>query len=167
MEQSAMRVLFVCLGNICRSPLAEAVFRSLVQARGLDLHYKVDSAGTGAWHTGQRPDGRSVEVGRRNGVRLTGRARQIEALDFVNFDYIIAMDRQNLASLLALSHSHNDPPRFHLLREFDPDPGDSQVPDPYFGGADGFDRVYDMVLRSCSALLTYLEEERTGTSDRA
>lgn len=162
-----MRVLFVCLGNICRSPLAEAVFRSLVQSRGLDLHYTVDSAGTGPWHTGQRPDWRSVEVGLRNGVQLTGRARQVEARDLVNCDYIIVMDRQNLADLLALAHANNSPPRFRLLRDFDPEPGDSQVPDPYFGDADGFDRVYEIVLRCCSALLTYLEEKRTGTGGRA
>ena len=162
-----MRILFVCLGNICRSPLAEAVFRSLVQAHDLELHYGVDSAGTGAWHAGERPDPRSVEVARRNGVRLTGRARQIEAPDLTHFAYIIAMDWQNLADLLALARSHNGPARIRLLREFDAEPGDGEVPDPYYGGADGFDRVYAMVLRSCSALLTYLEEERTGTGSRA
>ena len=160
MAEDPIRVLFVCLGNICRSPLAEGVFRSLAQARGLENRYLVDSAGTGAWHAGERPDQRSVEVARRNGVVLAGHARQIEAPDFADFDYVIAMDRQNLLELRTLARSPQGEAHLHLLRDFDPEPGDGQVPDPYYGGPDGFERMYEMVNRACEALLDHLEERR-------
>ena len=160
MAEDPIRVLFVCLGNICRSPLAEGVFRSLVRARELESRYLVDSAGTGAWHAGERPDQRSVEVARRNGVVLAGYARQIEAPDFADFDYVIAMDRQNLLELRTLARSPQGEAHLHLLRDFDPEPGDGQVPDPYYGGPDGFERMYEMVNRACEALLDHLEERR-------
>ena len=160
MAEAPARVLFVCLGNICRSPLAEGVFRSLVQARELENRYFVDSAGTGAWHTGESPDQRSVEVARRNGVVLTGHARQLETPDFEDFHYVIAMDRQNLLELRTLARSQQGKAHLHLLRDFDPEPGDGQVPDPYYGGPDGFERMYVMVNRACEALLDHLEERR-------
>ena len=162
MPPKPTRVLFVCTGNICRSPLAEGVFRHLIRARGLEEHYVVDSAGTGGWHAGEGPDLRSVEVAERNGVSLDGQlARQVKAADFDDFDWVIAMDRQNLRDLRPFA----PPPRgrathIHLLREFDPDPGDQEVPDPYYGGEDGFDRVYEMVARSCEALLDQMERSR-------
>lgn len=162
-----MRVLFVCLGNICRSPLAEGVFRGLVQARGLDPHYEIDSAGTGAWHAGEAPDPRSVAVASKNGVRLSGRARQVEPGDLEAFDYVIAMDRQNLLDLSSIARRHGGSAALHLLREFDPEPGDRQVPDPYYGGEDGFDQVYAMLQRSCEALLEILEERRLGPGPEA
>ena len=157
-----IRVLFVCLGNICRSPLAEGVFQNLVRARGLERHYHVDSAGTGAWHVGEKPDVRSIAVARKNGVDLASRARQVHAPDFSDFDYVIAMDQQNLSDLRALARAHGGEARIHLLREFDPEPGDHQVPDPYYGGEEGFDEVFTMVHRACSALLDHLEGERAG-----
>jgi protein-tyrosine phosphatase len=160
MAEDPIRVLFVCLGNICRSPLAEGVFRSLAQARGPESRYLVDSAGTGSWHAGERPDQRSVEVARRNGVVLAGRARQIGAPDFESFDYVIAMDRQNLLELRTLARSQQGEAHLRLLRDFDPEPGDGQVPDPYYGGPDGFERMYVMVNRTCEALLDHLEERR-------
>jgi protein-tyrosine phosphatase len=160
MTEDPIRVLFVCLGNICRSPLAEGVFRSLVRARELESRYLVDSAGTGAWHAGERPDQRSAEVARRNGVVLAGRARQIEAPDFADFDYVIAMDRQNLLELRTMARSPQGEAHLHLLRAFDPEPGDGQVPDPYYGGPDGFEHMYEMVNRACEALLDHLEERR-------
>ena len=160
MAEDPIRVLFVCLGNICRSPLAEGVFRSLVRAREIESRYLVDSAGTGAWHAGERPDQRSVEVARRNGVVLAGYARQIEAPDFADFDYVIAMDRQNLLELRTLARSQQGETHLHLLRDFDPEPGDGQVPDPYYGGPDGFEHMYEMVNRACEALLDHLEERR-------
>ena len=160
MAEDPIRVLFVCLGNICRSPLAEGVFRSLARARGLESRYLVDSAGTGAWHASESPDQRSVEVARCNGVDLAGRARQIETTDFEDFDYVIAMDRQNLLELRTLARSQQGEAHLHLLRAFDPEPGDGQVPDPYYGGPDGFERMYVMVNRACEALLDHLEERR-------
>jgi protein-tyrosine phosphatase len=162
MSRDPIRVLFVCLGNICRSPLAEGVFRSLVHARGLDAHYRIDSAGTGGWHAGEAPDARSIAVALRNGVRLTGQARQVAAADLGDFDYVIAMDRQNLRDLSVLAHRHGGSSAIHLLREFDSEPGDRQVPDPYYDGDEGFDRVYTMVLRACEGLLEHIETERSA-----
>ncbi|MBW3536060.1 MAG: hypothetical protein KY453_12745, partial [Gemmatimonadetes bacterium] len=123
-------VLFVCLGNICRSPLAEGVFAHLVRERGLEDAYRVDSAGTGAYHVGDAPDRRSVDVARRNGVALEGRARQVAATDFREWDVVVAMDRENLRNLEALAERSGGGARLHLLRDFDPEPGHGEVPDP-------------------------------------
>ncbi len=149
------RVLFVCLGNICRSPLAEGIFRHLVDDAGLGDRIEVDSAGTGAWHAGEPPDARARAVAQKNGVALDGqRARKVEVDDFVEFDHVIAMDRQNLDDLLLLC----PPPerrRVRLLRSHDPE-GVGDVPDPYFGGRAGFDDVFTMIDRCCRALLAEL-----------
>jgi protein-tyrosine phosphatase len=154
-------VLFVCLGNICRSPLAEGVFRHLIRERGLEARYSVDSAGTGAWHVGEPPDRRSAEVAARNGVTLHGVARQVSPHDFDRFDFIFAMDRDNLAALERLRRTGTRA-RLHLLRDFDPEPGDRDVPDPYYGGPDGFENVYALVHRAAAALLERLEGERVA-----
>jgi len=160
-ESSRTAVLFVCLGNICRSPLAEGVFRHLVRERGLDAHYDIDSAGTGSWHVGAAPDPRSTLVAERNGVLLEGAARQVRAEDVKRFDWIIAMDRDNRAHLDdMLEHLRGDA-RVSLLRDFDPEPEDGDVPDPYYGGPSGFDDVYVMVRRATEAFLDHLEAERT------
>ena len=145
-------VLFVCLGNICRSPLAEGVFLHLVAESGSSDDVVVDSAGTGAWHVGERPDPRSLEVAERHGIELPGHARRVTEEDFGRFDRIIAMDRSNLSDLESLRPADSDAV-LELLRDHDPDPGDGEVPDPYYGGDDGFDRVYHMVRRSCEVLL--------------
>lgn len=151
-------VLFVCLGNICRSPLAEGVFRHLARQAGLEDQFVIDSAGTGSWHVGEPPDGRSVGVAAANGVAVDGRARQVRRDDVARFDVIVAMDRDNLRELRRLTdgrgHSH-----IHLLREFDPEGTGDEVPDPYFGGEDGFETVYRMVHRSCAALLRELSPD--------
>lgn len=146
-------VLFVCLGNICRSPLAEGVFLHLLQEAALEEGFRVDSAGTGAWHVGNPADPRSREVALRNGITLTSTARQVHPRDFHDFDVIVAMDRSNLADLEALQEEHGGDARLVLMRDFDPEPGDREVPDPYYGGDSGFDRVYEMVLRSARGLL--------------
>lgn len=150
------RVLFVCLGNICRSPLAEGVMRHLVAERGLEDRIEVASAGTGGWHVGEAPDPRSQAVAEENGVSLDGQAaRKIRPADFREFTRVLAMDRTNLRELESLAPP-GAPARLGLLREFDPEgPGD--VPDPYYGGDDGFSRVYEMVERSCRQLLDELE----------
>jgi protein-tyrosine phosphatase len=167
MSAATTSVLFVCLGNICRSPLAEGVFLHLVRERGLAEHYHVDSAGTGSWHVGEPPDRRSWEVARRNGVRLESRARQIAAPDLERFSWVIAMDRDNLAHLETMKQRSGASAEVRLLRDFDPEPGDGDVPDPYYGGDDGFDRVYAMVRRASQALLEHLEDERAGTRSGA
>lgn len=146
------RVLFVCLGNICRSPLAEGVMRHLVAERGLEDRVEVDSAGTGAWHVGEAPDPRSVAVAASNGVSLDGQtARKVSPADFRDFTRVIAMDDANLRDLRRLEPP-GSPAEVRMLRDFDPQ-GAGDVPDPYYGGDDGFDRVYEMVHRSCGALL--------------
>ncbi len=152
-------VLFVCLGNICRSPLAEGVFRHLVEERDLQDHFTIDSAGTGSWHVGDPPDRRSIEVAARHGIQLTGRGRQIRPSDLHDFDYVIAMDRENFRNLHALG-GEDSHATLSLLRDDDPSPEDGEVPDPYYGGVDGFDLVYDLILRSCRVLLDRILEER-------
>lgn len=150
------RVLFVCLGNICRSPLAEGVMRHLVEERGLEDRIDVDSAGTGAWHVGEAPDPRSIDVAARNGVSLDGqRARKVRPSDFRDFTRVIAMDGANLRDLRGIA-PEDAPAELHMLRDLDPE-GSGDVPDPYYGGDDGFDRVYEMVHRSCAALLDEIE----------
>ena len=151
------RVLFVCLGNICRSPLAEGVFRHLVDDAGMSSKFEIDSAGTGSWHVGEPPDARAAMVAREHGVELDSRARQVSDQDLRDFDYVIAMDRENLRSLERMAATTPDASaEIGLLRAYDPDPEGDEVPDPYYGGVSGFENVYDIVERSCEALLTKL-----------
>ena len=158
-----IRILFVCMGNICRSPLAEAVFRHLAGQRGFADRFEVDSAGVSGYHEGDPPDRRSTETARRRGVRLTGRSRPLGARDLRTFDYVIAMDTENLDGIRELEARAGGGARVHRLREWDPDPGDGDVPDPYYGGARGFEDVHDIVERSCAALLDDLLEQRRAT----
>ncbi len=156
-------ILFVCLGNICRSPMAEGVFRHLVGEAGLTDRFEIDSAGTGAWHTGEPPDPRSEETARRHGIDLTSTARQVELADFDRYDYVVAMDRENLRDLRALRETSGGDASLHLLREFDPDGTGEDVPDPYYGGPHGFESMYHMVRRSCEALLEHLRPDERSS----
>jgi protein-tyrosine phosphatase len=153
-----IRVLFVCLGNICRSPLAENVFRHLVEEAGLEGAFDVDSAGTGSWHVGQAPDARAASVARSRGIELRGRARQVTHDDLVAFDYVIAMDRDNLEELEHMARGARATSRIQLLRAYDPHPDGDEVPDPYYGGASGFEDVFEIVSRSCRTLLASILE---------
>ena len=151
-----MRLLFVCLGNICRSPTAEGVMRHLVDAEGLADAVEIQSAGTGDWHVGHSPDERSAGAAAARGIALSGTARQIEPADFESFDLILAMDRANHADLLALAPDDDARERMRLLREYDPEAvaaGELEVPDPYYGGSSGFEDVLDLVTRACRGLL--------------
>lgn len=153
-----MDICFVCLGNIVRSPLAENMFRQLAEDRGLGDAYQVDSAGTSSYHIGEPPDSRMRKVAREHGLEYTGRARQFTPDDFERFDLIIAMDQDNQKTLRSLASSAEDRGKIHLLREYDPQGGSDQgVPDPYYGGRQGFERVYDIVRRSTEQLLDHLE----------
>ena len=153
---SVCRVLFVCLGNICRSPTAEGVFRKTVQSRGLDARFEIDSAGTGDWHINSPPDQRARRAAARRGVDLDAlRARQISAADLAAFDYLIAMDRDNYADLQRLAgaqHQH----KVHLFLSFSAGAERDEVPDPYYGGAQGFDQVLDLIERASSDLLDHI-----------
>lgn len=153
-------VLFVCLGNICRSPLAEGVFRQLVDEAGLARRFEIDSAGTSAFHAGDPPDSRTVEVARRRGLELEHAARQIELDDFRRFHYVVVMDASNHGKVRALEARVEGRAEVHMLRSFDGDAGDDlDVPDPYFGGPDGFEDVHDMVERACAGLLHHIREQ--------
>jgi protein-tyrosine phosphatase len=153
-------VLFVCLGNICRSPLAEGVFRAIVEGEGLGDRFEIDSAGTSDYHTGDPPDPRTVEEARRRGLRLEHAARQVRADDLERFHYVIAMDASNLGKVERLARSQRGRAELHLLRAFDEDARDDlEVPDPYFGGADGFAEVHDMVERACHGLLDHIRSQ--------
>jgi len=154
-----IRVLFVCLGNICRSPLAESVFRHLARSRGVEGRFEIDSAGTSGYHAGSAPDRRSVETARQRGVEVVGRSRKIVAGDLSRFDYVVAMDVENRGEIERLRRAVSGGARVELLRLWDPN-GEGDVPDPYYGGARGFDEVHDIVERSCAALLDHLLGER-------
>jgi protein-tyrosine phosphatase len=156
-----VRLLFVCMGNICRSPTAEGVMRSLLREQGLEDVVEVDSAGTGDWHTGWPPDARATAAARSRGITLEGAARVVAPRDFEDYDLILAADRRNLRDLRMAA-----PPqaraRIHLLREFDPASAgapDLDVPDPYYGGDDGFEHVLDLVDAACRGLLDALRAD--------
>lgn len=147
------RVLFVCLGNICRSPTAHGVFEAMVRERGLEDRVHVDSCGTGEWHVGEAPDGRATVEAAGRGYDLRHlRARQVTASDFDDFDYILAMDRQNLADLEAMRPPHSEG-HLGLFLPFAVDSGYEEVPDPYYGGDAGFAEVLDMVEAASEGLL--------------
>lgn len=155
-DTSRTSVLFVCLGNICRSPLAEGVFQHLVNEADLSDQFEIDSAGTGAWHDGERPDSRAELVANQHGVELSSTARQVTDDDLLHFDYVIAMDRDNLRKLERMAASVGSEADVRLLRDFDATGTGDEVPDPYYGGASGFETVYEMVHRSCESLLQRL-----------
>jgi protein-tyrosine phosphatase len=155
-----VKILFVCMGNICRSPLAESVFRHLARERGVDDRFRIDSAGTSGYHAGSPPDRRSAATALARGMEVAGRSRQLTACDLRDFDYVIAMDAENLREIEALHATVGGTARVHRLREWDPERSGPDVPDPYYGGARGFEDVHDIVERSCAALLDHLLAER-------
>jgi protein-tyrosine phosphatase len=153
-----IKICFVCLGNIVRSPLAKNLFQCLVEEAGLEGKYYADSAGTSAYHIGETPDRRMRQVAAKHGFEYSGRARQFSPKDLQDFDLIIAMDNNNRRNLLRMSGHGDISKKIYLMRTFDPQgfPQDP-VPDPYYGGIEGFENVYQIVLRSCKGLLEALE----------
>jgi len=155
------RILFVCMGNIIRSPLAENLFRKQAEAAGLDGKYQVDSAGTGGWHAGESPDARMRRTAARHGLVYDGSARQVRLSDFDKFDMIVAMDSDNRTELQARARKPEDRRKIRLLRDFDRAAGsNASVPDPYFGGDEGFEETYQIVEAGVRGLLQALEEGR-------
>lgn len=155
-------MLFVCLGNICRSPAAEGVMRQLLVETGLDQAVAVDSAGVGRWHIGQRADARSRAAAARRGIELTSIARQVTETDLDEFDLVLAADVENRGALLELAGADADRrQKIRLLREFDPnaDPDDLDLADPYYGGPQGFDVMLGQIDDACRGLLDRLRAD--------
>jgi protein-tyrosine phosphatase len=156
-------VCFVCLGNICRSPTAEAIFIKMVKDAGLEDEFHVDSAGTAGYHTGSLADSRARASAERRGYQILSRARQFERDDFDAFDVICAMDEDNLRELHRLAPNLEAKSKLYLLRRFDETaPPRAIVPDPYYGGERGFDDVIDICERACRGLLNHLTKKRAG-----
>ena len=152
-----IKVLFVCLGNICRSPLAEAIFNQKVKEKGFSSLISSDSAGTANYHVGSDPDHRSVEVAHKHGVPIHHKGRQYGMSDASEFDYILAMDQNNYRDII---HTSGDRPEgLYLMRDFDNKGKGENVPDPYYGGRDGFQHVYDILDRSMDGLLDFIVKE--------
>jgi protein-tyrosine phosphatase len=155
-----LAVCFVCLGNICRSPTAEGVMKRLVREAGLDARIEVASAGTGSWHLDQPADQRARATARARGVVLDGRAQQFGVDDFARFDYVLSMDRRVWRTLQALARTDEERARVHNFRSFDAaSPSEAEVPDPYYGGADGFEHVFDICEAGCRGLLDQLRKD--------
>jgi protein-tyrosine phosphatase len=157
-KENPFKIVFVCLGNICRSPTAEGIFQHLVKERGLESYFYIDSAGTSAYHIGEPANSKSRQVAERHGVELRSRARRFDEGDLEEFDLILAMDRENYDNLKQLDSNGRYSDKILLMRDFDPQPGDGEVPDPYYGGMDGFQHVFEVLRRSSNELLNELEE---------
>ncbi len=158
-KEATVSVLFVCMGNICRSPTAQGVFEYLVQDEGLAGHIHIDSAGTHAYHVGESPDRRAMEAASRRGIDMgTQRARRVSEVDFQRFDLVLAMDRDNYNDLLALCPAEQAG-KIRLFLEFAPQAGSEEVPDPYYGGGTGFERVLDLVEQAARGLLMEIRQQ--------
>jgi protein-tyrosine phosphatase len=159
-NQRPTRVLFVCLGNICRSPAAEAVFLDLLEQQGRSHHFEVDSAGTGGWHVGCLADARMRNAAARRGLQLTSRARQLVQEDLRRFDLIVTMDRHNLAAVKDLARRSGGGARITPMTSFSGRHQNEDVPDPYQGGPEGFELVLDLLEDACAGLLASLPCEQ-------
>jgi protein-tyrosine phosphatase len=159
------KLLFVCLGNICRSPSAENIMNHLIKQAGLSDRITCDSAGTGGYHIGSPPDSRMALAARKRKIELLGEARQFNRKDFENFDLILAMDRDNYRNILAFDRAGKYKDKVRLMCEFCRSHDLKEVPDPYYGGPEGFDRVIDLLLDASEGLLEYVisqEQFRVG-----
>ena len=152
-----IKVIFVCLGNICRSPLGEGILKKMLEKERLQDKFFVDSAGTSAYHLGQQPDERSCQTAEKHGISLNHQARQLKHKDLQEFHYIIAMDNSNYQGIIALGEAAGE---VLLMRDFDELGRGKDVPDPYWSGLDGFEEVYQICHRSCKNLLDYIKKEQ-------
>jgi protein-tyrosine phosphatase len=151
-----MKILFVCLGNICRSPLAEAIFTTRCREKGLGAKFKAQSCGTAGYHIGEPPDPRTLRNAEENGIEIHHRGRQLTPGDLIGFDIVFAMDRSNLRDILRLEGASRYAGKIHLMREFDPQGKGKDVPDPYTGNQKEFQEVFDILNRSVDGLISYL-----------
>jgi protein-tyrosine phosphatase len=154
------KLLFVCLGNICRSPSAENIMNHLVQESGLSDRIQCDSAGTSSYHIGSAPDRRMTVAAKARGIDLVGRARQFERSDFEAFDLILAMDRDNYEEICALDQAGKYRDKVRLMCDFCTHHTLKEVPDPYYGGPEGFNQVIDLLMDACAGLLNHVAEVR-------
>jgi protein-tyrosine phosphatase len=155
-----IKVLFVCMGNICRSPMAEGAFRSAVEAAGLMDHFEIDSAGTIGYHAGSPPDNRAQATARENGLNISSqRSRKVRSDDFEGFDYILAMDFENIHDLKNNSRPMHHG-KIHLYLSFAPTVQMEEMPDPYYGGDEGFDLCFDAAVKAADGLLEHIKSER-------
>jgi protein-tyrosine phosphatase len=160
------RILFVCLGNICRSPMAEGVFRRVVEEEGFADRFEIDSAGLGDWHIGQAPDTRAQAAAKSRGMDISGQAaRQVTGADFSNFDLLLVMDRSNLNELRrrAPAEAYS---KIRIFLDYAPHVGTKDVPDPFFGGDEGFDHALDLIEEAAHGLLASLVGEETMPAKR-
>ena len=152
------KLLFVCLGNICRSPSAENIMKHLIEQAGLSDRIICDSAGTSSYHIGSPPDRRMTIAAKNRGIKLEGEARQFQKTDFEEFDLILAMDRENYRDILYLDRDGKYKDKVRLMCDFCTRHNIKEVPDPYYGGPEGFDRVIDILLDACEGLLQSIRE---------
>ena len=160
MENTKKKVLFVCLGNICRSPSAEAVFKHLVEQEGESSRFFIDSAGTSAWHAGEPADARMRRHAKKRNMELTSISRQFVPEDFDRFDYIIAMDRENMEDLKRLARTKEDLGKLHMMTDFSKKFNYDEIPDPYYGGDEGFELVLDLLEDAGTGLFNHLKSTR-------
>jgi protein-tyrosine phosphatase len=158
-EKRRISVLFVCMGNICRSPTAQGVFERLVENHGLSSRIQIDSAGTHAYHVGEPPDKRATQAAGKRGIELgRQRARRVSVADFGAFDYVLAMDRDNFEDLIAICPpAHRS--KLHLFLKFAAEADEDEVPDPYYGGPSGFERVLDLIEQAAQGLLAEIRQQ--------
>ncbi|NJO40816.1 MAG: low molecular weight phosphotyrosine protein phosphatase [Cyanobacteria bacterium CRU_2_1] len=164
MTDQPYTLLFVCLGNICRSPSAENIMNHLIEQHNLRDQIVCDSAGTASYHVGNLPDRRMTAAAAKRGIPLQGRARQLEPHDLAEFDLILAMDQENYDNILALDRQGRYQHKVKMMCEFCRHHRDKEVPDPYYGGAEGFNYVIDLLLDACEGLLQYVLKTRQGVS---